>query len=188
MENNDNAKVYYFYDLGRAYYGAGQYESSSEYFKLACEKSEEKESLYLFYLALSYVYQLEKGNDAISWGETARLLEKAIFIDGYKEFYYTHLVVVYLASDRMAKAGEYMERYNRLTDRNHYRFLQLLLNVLYYSPDIKECRECFVRSNENNQNSMNGLVNFARHSLQAGLKSGSLHGDELKNRILELLA
>ena len=35
---------------------------------------------------------------------------------------------------------------------------------------------------------MNGLVNFARHSLQAGLKSGSLHGDELKNRILELLA
>ena len=162
-----------------------------EYFKLACEKSEEKESLYLFYLALSYVYQLEKGNDAISWGETARLLEKAIFIDGYKEFYYTHLVVVYLASDRMAKAGEYMERYNRLTerkDRNHYRFLQLLLNVLYYSPDIKECRECFVRSNENNQNSMNGLVNFARHSLQAGLKSGSLHGDELKNRILELLA
>ena len=59
IENNDNAKVYYFYDLGRAYYGAGQYESSSEYFKLACEKSEEKESLYLFYLALSYVYQLE---------------------------------------------------------------------------------------------------------------------------------
>ena len=99
--------------------------------------------------------------------------------------------MVYLASDRMAKAGEYMERYNRLTerkDRNHYRFLQLLLNVLYYSPDIKEWRECFVRSNENNQNSMNGLVNFARHSLQAGLKSGSLHGDELKNRILELLA
>ena len=96
---------------------------------------------------------IRKGNDAISWGETARLLEKAIFIDGYKEFYYTHLVVVYLASDRMAKAGEYMERYNRLTerkDRNHYRFLQLLLNVLYYSPDIKECRECFVRSNENN--------------------------------------
>ena len=36
IENNDNAKVYYFYDLGRAYYGAGQYESSSEYFKLAC--------------------------------------------------------------------------------------------------------------------------------------------------------
>ena len=35
---------------------------------------------------------------------------------------------------------------------------------------------------------MNGLVNFARHSLQAGLKSGSLNGDELKNRIHELLA
>ncbi|WP_303011268.1 lipopolysaccharide assembly protein LapB [uncultured Bacteroides sp.] len=191
IRNNKEAKTYYFYDLGRAYFITERYDLSSKYLKQACEKSEEKESIYLFYLALSYVYQLERVNDFISWEEISRLLEKAIYIDGDKEFYYTHSVAVYLASGRVVEAEEYLERYSRLTDgrdKMQHEFLYTLLNAMYYLCDVDRCGECLLENMDGKDagNLMNGLVNFTYHSLEAGLRTGMVRGGAVKS-VLDLL-